>query len=212
MATRAEHNRAQYLKNREKRLADQKAYYAANREARCLYNKEYAEKNKGTIFAKRKAYREANSERRKEAMREWYLQNAESVKAKAKEYREANKGRLLVAAKTYRKHRMCVDPVYALAVRTRTLICSKIYTSGYTKRSKTQQILGCSYAEFKAHIEAQFYPGMTWANHGEWHLDHIVPVASAKTEQDVIRLNHYSNFQPLWATDNLKKGAKCVAQ
>lgn len=51
---------------------------------------------------------------------------------------------------------------------------------------------------------------MTLENHGEWHFDHIIPLASAKTEEELIKLNHYTNFQPLWAEDNLKKGFKIL--
>ena len=47
---------------------------------------------------------------------------------------------------------------------------------------------------------------MSWSNHGEWHLDHIYPVSLAKDQNHVIELNHYTNFQPLWASDNLSKG------
>ena len=59
-----------------------------------------------------------------------------------------------------------------------------------------------------SYISEQFEEGMTLDNHGEWHLDHKVPVATAETEEDIIRLNHYTNFQPLWAEDNQSKGAK----
>jgi hypothetical protein len=51
---------------------------------------------------------------------------------------------------------------------------------------------------------------MTLENHGEWHLDHIIPISSAETEEDIMLLNHYTNFQPLWWYDNLKKGAKIL--
>jgi len=51
---------------------------------------------------------------------------------------------------------------------------------------------------------------MTLDNQGKWHLDHIIPLATTKTEKDVIRLNHYTNFQPLWAKDNLSKGYKII--
>ena len=47
---------------------------------------------------------------------------------------------------------------------------------------------------------------MNWDNAGKWHLDHIIPISSAKNEEDIIKLNHYTNFQPLWAIDNLTKG------
>jgi hypothetical protein len=70
---------------------------------------------------------------------------------------------------------------------------------------KTYEILGCTYEEFKNHIELKFEPWMDWDNHGlyngekcfGWDLDHIIPLSSAKTEEDVISLNHYSNLQPL---------------
>lgn len=75
----------------------------------------------------------------------------------------------------------------------------------FSKNNNSENILGCSFEEFKLHIEKQFEPWMTWKNHGvytgeeniSWQLDHIVPMASAKTIEDVIRLNHYTNFQPL---------------
>lgn len=77
---------------------------------------------------------------------------------------------------------------------------------GYSKTSKTYKILGCSYEEFKQYLESQFTNGMTWENAGEWHLDHIYPVSLATDEEHLIKLNHYTNFQPMWAEDNLKKG------
>jgi hypothetical protein len=49
---------------------------------------------------------------------------------------------------------------------------------------------------------------MSWENQGEWHLDHIMPISLAKTEEEVIKLNHYTNFQPLWAEDNVRKSNK----
>lgn len=203
---RAEHNRLQYLKNRESRLAKQKEYYAKNKDVRIAYNKEYAEKNREAIAAQRKLYREKNADTRKISMKEWYQVNAEYVKAKAKAYREANRQKMTDWSKEYRKTRMSVDPVYRAAIRVRGLINVKIYTNGYTKKSRTHEILGCSYEFFRDHIAAQFREGMSWDNHGEWHLDHIIPIATASTEDDIIRLNHYSNFQPLWAHENLKKG------
>jgi hypothetical protein len=64
--------------------------------------------------------------------------------------------------------------------------------------------------EAKLHIEKQFKPGMNWLNHSlhGWHIDHIIPMASATTEEEVIKLNHYTNLQPLWASENIKKSNK----
>ena len=60
----------------------------------------------------------------------------------------------------------------------------------------------------KEHLESQFIDGMGWDNRVEWHIDHIIPLSSAKTEDELYRLCHYTNLQPLWAEDNLKKGNK----
>ena len=69
--------------------------------------------------------------------------------------------------------------------------------------------MDCSFEEFKLHLESQFDDKMNWENQGTyWHMDHIIPISSAETEEDVYRLNHYKNFQPLYWEDNLKKSNK----
>lgn len=112
-------------------------------------------------------------------------------------------------AATFRWHKKKLSEceVYAMKSRVRGLITKCIRAGGYTKRSRTQAILGCTWEEFKTHIERQFTKGMNWDNRGEWHLDHIVPISSATTEDEVIALNHFTNFRPMWAKDNIRKGA-----
>jgi len=72
--------------------------------------------------------------------------------------------------------------------------------------------LGCTAAEFKAHIERQFTEGMSWANKAEWQLDHIKPIAAFDlSDPEQFRAAcHYTNMQPLWAADNRRKGATYV--
>ena len=78
------------------------------------------------------------------------------------------------------------------------------------KGLRTKDILGCSFEEFKIYIESKFEDWMTWENKGlyngeynhGWDLDHIIPISSAKTEEEVYKLNHYSNFQPLCSKIN----------
>jgi hypothetical protein len=107
-----------------------------------------------------------------------------------------------------RKERMDNDPIFKFKIRLRKTIKESVKRRGYTKKSKTYDILGIDFMGFRAHIENLFLEGMTWDNHGEWHYDHIIPLSTATTYEEVIKLNHYTNFQPLWAEDNLKKGSK----
>ena len=62
----------------------------------------------------------------------------------------------------------------------------------------------------KEHLELQFVDGMSWDNRSEWHIDHIIPLSSAKTDEEIYKLCHYTNLQPLWAEDNLKKSNKIL--
>jgi hypothetical protein len=100
------------------------------------------------------------------------------------------------------------SPIYALMVRIRGSINESLAKNGYTKKSRSHEILGCDWDTFSNHIESQFKQGMNWTNRHLWHLDHIEPISRAVTENDVIRLNHYTNFQPLWAIENLIKSNK----
>ena len=85
-------------------------------------------------------------------------------------------------------------------------------SNNITKKNKTFDIVGCSPEFLKEHLEKQFISGMTWENRNEWHIDHIIPLSSAKTEDELYKLCHYTNLQPLWAEDNLKKSNKIFLQ
>ena len=126
-----------------------------------------------------------------------------------KEWGGKNKERIYLQ----RKHKMETDPVYKFEFRVRENIRNsfkRACNEQYTKSKRTADILGCSIEEFVSYISNQFKEGMTLANHGEWHLDHHTPLATAETEEDIIRLCHYTNYKPLWANDNLRKGAKII--
>jgi hypothetical protein len=105
---------------------------------------------------------------------------------------------------------MKTDDIFRLSKNIRTLISNTFKIKLYTKKSKTHKILGCSYDEFKIYLESKFEDWMTWENRGlyngelnyGWDIDHIIPISSAKTEEDIIKLNHYTNFQPLCSYTN----------
>jgi hypothetical protein len=139
-----------------------------------------------------------------EKMKKWREANIEYEK----QYYQNNKER----RNKYLREKRKVDPLYKMKgnLRTRTSIAFK--NKGYNKNTKTQEMLGVNWEVCKAHIERQFTKGMTWDNQGEWHIDHIIPLASANTKQELKKLCHYSNLQPLWAVDNIIKSAKINGQ
>lgn len=126
-------------------------------------------------------------------------------KSCVKEYKEKNKQKLKEYKKNYIKSKREND----ILLNIRDHICRGINkalsANGYTKNSKTYEILGCSYDEFKIHIEQQFLKGMSWDNRSKWHLDHIIPLSFACTEDEILKVSHYSNFRPMWAKDNIIK-------
>ena len=82
------------------------------------------------------------------------------------------------------------------------------------KSDSTMNLLGCTIQEAREYLEKQFKEGMTWENHGHetWHIDHIIPCASfdlTDPEQQK-KCFHYTNLQPLWAKENMSKGAKIL--
>lgn len=121
-----------------------------------------------------------------------------------KEYSKTNKKRLFQK----RKEALENDEVEAYALKIKKRI-QQIYARK-TKNisSDIRCILGCSGPEFCDHIDQQLKAGMTVANYGKWQLDHIIPLSSAKSIDEVNRLCHYTNYQPLWRGENRKKSNK----
>lgn len=147
------------------------------------YNKKYYSENKNLIKEKRKIYRENNFEKIKECHN------------KRKDKRN-----------NYSKEKRKNDYLFKLRNSISNLIRSSIKKNNFSKNKKTIEILGCNVEIFKQYIENKFKEGMYWENHGKWHLDHIYPISLAKNEEEIIKLNHYTNFQPLWAEENIRKG------
>jgi hypothetical protein len=95
-------------------------------------------------------------------------------------------------------------------IRSRTsLFCRRI---SLDKNFSSTKSIGIDKEGLILYMESMFTDGMSWDNYGEWHIDHIKPLSTAKTPEDVIELTHYTNLQPLWASDNLKKGKKYQEQ
>ena len=153
-----------------------------------------------------------NQEKRKEYSRSYKKKNAKQVSEYNLEYNARPFVKLSRRIKNmeYEKQRMKDDPVYKLRRTLSTKISQAISGKGYTKKAKVFDILGVSYRFVRNYLERQFQEGMSWDNYGEWHIDHIKPLSSAQTEQEVIDLNHYTNLQPLWSRENIEKNNKII--
>jgi hypothetical protein len=177
-----------------------KGYYEANKdkikrkskEEYTKYNKEYYKKNKNRILEEKKEY--------------WV-----DKKEQIDKYVADNRCYINNRKNNYVKNRRSVDPLFKLISNIRSLIGGS-FKNGFSKNTKTVDILGCSFDSFKNYIESKFEDGMNWENHGQssserrWQLDHIIPISLAVDEYEIIKLNHYSNFQPMWESENKSKG------
>ena len=183
-------------------------YYQKNKEAVRARHKEYCAdpKNKEAILARHKKYYADNKEAILAKRKEHYA----DPKNKEKRADPKNKERKNAQWRKWNKEKTQSDPVYKLKRNIRSLISLSITNAGFKKNSKTHKILNCSFEEFMSHLEKQFNSGITWENYGKWHLDHIVPVSLASTEEEIIKLNHYKNFQPMWGPENESKSNKII--
>jgi hypothetical protein len=149
----------------------------------------------------------------------WYDKNREDRNKWRIKYYQTNKEKILTQNKKYvgnnrinRKKKYNEDSLFKirhiLSCRIRYLLKLK----SLDKKESFNNILGCSTTYLKEHLEKQFIEGMSWENHGlyGWHIDHIIPLSSAKTEEEIYKLCHYTNLQPLWAKDNLQKSNKIL--
>jgi hypothetical protein len=137
----------------------------------------------------------------------WYAKNKEKRRIYEKEYRDKNREKINQQQRERHRKRL-QDPIYNLKHAIRSNIgrsWGRCLNGNYHKSKKTEEILGCTLDEFIKYLQSQFTEGMVLENHGEWEVDHIIPLSNAKNEDEVIKLNHYTNFQPLWKMDNRKK-------
>lgn len=149
----------------------------------------------------------------------WYDKNREDRNKWRAEYYQKNKELILNRNKTYneiaqknRRKKYGENYLFKLrhilSCRMRGLLKSK----SLDKKQTFNEVLGCSPEFLIEHLEQKFTEGMSWDNHGlyGWHIDHIIPLSSANTEEEIYNLCHYTNLQPLWAEENLKKSNKIL--
>lgn len=100
------------------------------------------------------------------------------------------------------------DEMFCLKLRIKSRLAKSFRKIGREKVGRTLDFVGCDIDFLKIHIEKQFAKGMTWENRAKWHIDHIVPMSTAKSVDEIVKLSHYTNLRPLWASDNIKKSDK----
>jgi hypothetical protein len=171
-----------------------------------LASKKWRENNKENVRQYNIEYNKLNSEKRKKQRDS----NKEVMKEYLSNYYKENKERLRKNNTIYKKNKLINDPLFKLTSNIRTLISNSIKRNGFSKNKKTSDILGCSFDEFKFYLESKFEYWMTWENRGlyngelnyGWDIDHIIPISSAKNEEEIIKLSHYTNLQPLCSKIN----------
>jgi len=128
------------------------------------------------------------------------------------EWRKENRKILAEKHLVYSKNRKLTDVKFKLICSLRSRLGSAIRKQNSKKNNTTIELLGCSISFLKGFLEAKFKEGMTWENHGEWHIDHIKPciLFDLIDEEEQKKCFHYTNLQPLWAYENLSKGCKYI--
>lgn len=206
-------------KNRQKLNARAKEYYQENKDEKLKWAAEYRELNPEKVKESKKLYYENNKDKVLEKNKAWRLDNIEAVKEKDRKYHQKNRSERNAFNKQWRKEnsehvRNYINDKYQnneefhIWQICRQLVRRAYLAIGTKKERSSREFLNYSAQDLKEHIEKQFTEGMSWDNHGEWHIDHIIPISQAKTLEEGIKLSKLSNLQPLWAEDNLLKKNK----
>lgn len=157
-------------------------------------NKKWYKENKEKVKERNKKYRQENKEFIKQCTQKWKVENKEHIR----EY------------KRQKYHKDKNDEFYKFKMQTTHLIFRAFERRGYKKGSKTEEILGCDYEKFINYLLETYKNnyGVEWNKIEPVHIDHKIPISTAKSEEEVIKLNHYTNLQLLKAEDNLHKSNK----
>lgn len=201
--------------SREEKNAVSRKYYSEHKEQQNASSKRYAQQHKEELnTAARKRYaekRDADPNFRKNQaarLKKWKAENPETFNASRNAWRKRNPG----YSTAYQKARIERDPNFAILLRVRSRINHIMWLARKTgvKSADTITLLGCSVGDYMTYLEDRFASGMTWGNRRLWHIDHVKALAKfdlTDPAQQAVAF-HYTNTQPLWKLDNLRKGAR----
>lgn len=182
-------NESDFESKRSAELERLRKRYASNKDFHIQKTKEYQVKNADAIRESRRLYRQKNAAKIKLAKQRYGIENREKL-SKALANHRAN------------------NPIVRMANSMRRSI-RRYLDAGQKGEMSSFEIIGCSKDDLRKHLESKFRDGMTWQNYGKhWHIDHIIPLISSKSVDEIKRLCHWTNLQPLTAFENISKGAK----
>lgn len=188
-------------------------YYQQHKEHKKEYNKNYNKNNKEKISQQKKEYYQKNKERiiKKQSLygKEYYQKNIHSIKKRHNDYNKKHKKEINEFRRNYHRQRSNIDNMFKFKHNIKILIGKSFRRKAYTKNSHTYEILGAEYEFVWEHLLNTWYNNYGTKYNGEdYHIDHIIPIDVAKTEEEVIKLCHYTNLQLLKPKDNMKKSNK----
>lgn len=162
-----------------------------NKENLLEYNKNWKKSNTEHISIYNKNYAQDNKEKLKNYQKKWYQDNKDNINKRV-------------------KMKKITDPIFLISCSVRKRMSEYIKKNNILKTNRTFEIVGLTPTELVNYLESKFLDGMSWENYGlhGWHIDHKIPLSSAKDEEELYKLCHYSNLQPLWSEDNLRKSNK----
>jgi hypothetical protein len=217
---------AEAISKKESLKISQKKYRQSEKGKAALKRnqKKYQQSEKGKAALKKGKEKYFKSEKGKAALERATQKffGSERGKLLVKKYRESEKGKAVIRiankkyaqgkGKIWVKNKLENDPSFKMASRQRMRIADLLSKKGIHKKGKTLRLIGCSAKFLSDYIESKFKPGMDWNNYGiyGWHVDHIKPLSKFDLEdpdQQKIAF-HYTNLQPLWANENIKKSNK----
>jgi hypothetical protein len=189
-----EYRKRNYERHGKEQKERQKKYFEENRERYLEMQRKSEEKRKGTRGEYRKAY---------------YQKNRERILDNAKKYGKKHAAERREYSKKYQKERRESDELFRLRQDLRNLFGAMYRKNGWSKECRTKKLVGCTFEEAKAHLEQTWFENYGTPYNGEpVHIDHIVPLATAKTNEEAERLCHISNLQYLKPSDNMSKQDK----
>ena len=205
-------NRIYFEKNKEKIKEVQKRRYQENQNELLEQKKLYYQKNVDVLTERNKKYRKENKDKISIQKKANYEKNKDVIKEKSLLNYYNNIEKRKMSMRIWEKNKLKNDVLFRLKKNLSTTLRKILKSKNFKKGTKDKlAILGTDYKTFKEHLEGLWEPWMNWNNYGKykkgtfnygWDIDHIIPTSTAKTEEEVLKLNPYTNLKPLCSKVN----------